>query len=288
MHVLGALRGTVATVVLCALLFIDETGVPLPLAPNEVLLLLGGVLISAGALSAWVFYPAALLAMAAGTLVGYGWAHLAGQRGVDALVRRLHAGAIYERGRARLTAAGPVGIAVARLLPGVRPWATLCCGASGIRLRTFLEGALPALVVWEVLLISLGRVVGLPAEHLFGRFERLVLRGALLLVLGVIGYVGLQRLARQGSPAQQWQRLWVPLATLVTGGTAASMALGVLAIRHGLARVHHTTWLDALLGGLVAVAVAGVTLVRQRSGTHATSGGDGETSSTRAREHDQR
>src|SRR6185437_13240028 len=112
MGFLIALHGTVAVVVLCTLLFIDEAGVPLPLTPNELLLLGGGVLISAGALSAWVFYPAALLAMAAGMLLGYSWARLAGQHGVTLLVRRVHAGAVYERGRARLVAAGPMGIAV--------------------------------------------------------------------------------------------------------------------------------------------------------------------------------
>src|SRR6185437_1626855 len=155
MGFLIALHGTVAVVVLCTLLFIDEAGVPRPIAPNELLLLIGGVLISAGGLSAWVFYPAALLAMTAGMLLGYSWARLVGQHGVTLLVRRVHAGVVYERGRTRLAAAGPVGIAVARLLPGVRPWATLCCGASEIRLRSFLAGALPALVLWEVVLIVL-------------------------------------------------------------------------------------------------------------------------------------
>jgi len=53
---------------------------------------------------------------------------------------------------------------VARLLPGVRPWATLSCGAMGIRLSRFLLAALPALLLWLVSWTALGVLVGLPVR----------------------------------------------------------------------------------------------------------------------------
>ncbi len=68
------INGTPAALLLCTLLFIDEVGVPLPFAPNEVLLLIGGVLVGSGALAAWLFLPLAFVATAAGMLAGYGWA----------------------------------------------------------------------------------------------------------------------------------------------------------------------------------------------------------------------
>ena len=45
MSFLEGLHGTVAAVLICTLLLVDEAGVPLPFAPSEVLLLLTGVLI---------------------------------------------------------------------------------------------------------------------------------------------------------------------------------------------------------------------------------------------------
>ena len=66
MNLIVGVHGTVALVLLCAMLFIDEAGVPLPFAPNELLLIVAGLLISTHGLSAFLFFPLALTAMCGG------------------------------------------------------------------------------------------------------------------------------------------------------------------------------------------------------------------------------
>lgn len=62
MSPLQGLHGTLAIVVLCGLLFVEEAGVPLPFAPGEVTLLAAGLLIASGGLNAFVFIPLAIVA----------------------------------------------------------------------------------------------------------------------------------------------------------------------------------------------------------------------------------
>jgi hypothetical protein len=57
MSFLGTFHGTLATVVLCVLLFAEESGVPLPLVPGDVLLVYAGILIASGGLSPWLLSP---------------------------------------------------------------------------------------------------------------------------------------------------------------------------------------------------------------------------------------
>ncbi len=265
MALLNGLHGTLASIVLYAILFADETGLPIPFAPNEVLLLIAGVLIRTGVLSAWVFFPVTMVVMTAGMLAGYGWAHAVGQPGLARLVRLVRAEAAHQRILARLEVAGPLHIGIARLLPGVRPWATLSCGAMGIPLRRFLLGAVPSLLLWVVTWTALGILIGLPVEHFLGIFQKLLVRGVLLLVVGAAGYAGLHRLQRQGLMAEQRRAVWLPLTLLISGGAVASMIAGVLAIGRGLVDDDAATWIDALLVAVLLAAVGGITVLKDRS-----------------------
>jgi membrane protein DedA with SNARE-associated domain len=265
MSFLSGLHGTIASVIVYAILFADETGLPIPFAPNEVLLIVAGVLIRTGALPAWMFLPVAFAVMTAGMLVGYGWSHAMGQPGLARLVRVVHAEEPHRRILARLEAAGPLGIGIARLLPGVRPWATLSCGAIGIPLRRFLLGAIPSLLVWLVAWTALGILIGQPVEHFLGVFHRLLFRGILLVVMGAAGYAGLHRLQRQGLLAQQRRLVWLPLTLLIAGSAVASMVAGVLAIGRGLVEDDGAVWLDALFVAITLTVAAGIAVVRDRS-----------------------
>jgi len=261
---LNGLHGVFISIVLYTMLFADETGIPIPFAPNEVLLLIAGVLIRTGVISAWTFYPVTVLVMTAGMLVGFTWSRALGQLGLERLVRLLHAEGMHRNMLERLEAAGPLGVGVARLLPGVRPWATLSCGAMGIPSRRFLLGAIPSLLLWVVTWTTLGVLIGVPIEHFLGVFQRLLLRGILLLVVGAAGYLGLRRLQREELGVQR-RVVWLPVALLVTGGAAACMGAGVLAIGRGLVGDDRGTWIDALLVAVLMAAVGGITLVKNRS-----------------------
>src|SRR5439155_1715036 len=56
---LGALRGAPSLVIACALLFLEEAGLPIPIAPGEAVLIGCGLLVATGAVPAWVVIPAA-------------------------------------------------------------------------------------------------------------------------------------------------------------------------------------------------------------------------------------
>src|SRR5437588_4619891 len=130
MSLLTSLNGTAAVLLLCSLLFVDEKGVPLPFAPNEGLLLVAGILVGAGSLPLVVIMPTAFVAMGAGMLASYSWSRAVGPAGLQAIAVKVHAVKVYERAQARLRSASPWGIAVTRLIPGVRPYATMVCGAA--------------------------------------------------------------------------------------------------------------------------------------------------------------
>jgi membrane protein DedA with SNARE-associated domain len=114
MSFLGTFHGTLATVVLCVLLFAEESGVPLPLVPGDVLLVYAGILIASGGLSPWLFIPLAVAAATGGALLGYSWTRLLGAPGLRALAGRLGMAARLERLERRVRSSGPAGLLVAR------------------------------------------------------------------------------------------------------------------------------------------------------------------------------
>jgi membrane-associated protein len=253
MSFLASLHGTVAAVLICSLLFVDEAGVPLPFAPSEALLLLAGVLVSTGAFPLWAILPAAYLAMAAGMVTGYLWARSVGQSGLQALAERVHAAELYARTRRRMQTSGPWGIAVCRLIPGLRPYATLISGAAGVDVRTFLLGALPALFLWEVVLIAAGVLVGLPAALLLSRFEKLLIRGAMLIALGTVAWLAIRNASTEprGAIDRITPRLRPSLALVVDAAIVLSVVEGLFAIARRMMQVTTDGWIDLFAAAFV-------------------------------------
>lgn len=194
---LTGLHGSVATILICALLLADEAGVPMPFAPNEVLLLLAGLLIASGAISAFVFLPLALLALLGGSFTAYSWARRLGEAQLAGLADRLHARRAYDRAVRRISGASPRQIMVTRLIPGIRIYASLCAGAAGISPGRFMRGNVPALIVWLGVMVSLGFAVGVPAVHFLSAVEDLLLSGLLFIVLGFLCFRTLRRVPRR-------------------------------------------------------------------------------------------
>jgi membrane protein DedA with SNARE-associated domain len=196
---LTGLHTAVATVLICVLLFVDEAGVPLPFIPSEVLLIVAGLLIASGSLNPFFFYPIALGALVGGSFTGYSWARRVGPRRLRRVAVRLRAAKAYDRATRRLASADVRHIALARVIPGVRPYATLCAGAAGVPVRTFMEANVPALVGWLALMTAIGFVAGAPAEHVLTAVEaqlfNFALSGGLLVALGVVAYRAARRTA---------------------------------------------------------------------------------------------
>lgn len=253
MTLLQGLHGTFAVVLICTLLFVDEAGLPLPIAPNEGLLLLTGILVASGEFSIWLIFPASFLAMTAGMVAGYSWARTIGQSGLVSLATRLHATNAYNRAYAHLQSAGPVGIGITRMVPGVRPYATLISGAAAVDIRTFLLGALPALLLWQIGWVVLGMLVGLPVAHLLGHFEKVVLRGAILVALGAVVLFAVREESpdRRGALANLTPRLRAILALFTDAGIVATVVGGLFLIANRIVDLKTDGWIETLVAAII-------------------------------------
>lgn len=272
MGFLSGLHGVVAIVLLCSLLFMEEAGVPLPFAPGELTLLAGGLLIAAGGLDPFVFVPLAFAVCVGGAMVGFSWARIVGEHGLTGLAVRFHQAKALERVSRRVQAAGPVGIGTSRLIPGLRIYTTLVAGAFGVRRRTFLEGLVPSTAIWVVAFVALGVVAGIPVEHFLTKLAKLAVQGAILLVIGVGGYLAIRKApARDREPlvnVPDW--LKTALAALVDLGVVASILTGLLTIARRVTGVGLVaTWAD---GVVVLAALAALYLFVTRRSTGATVG----------------
>lgn len=197
MEFFTGLHGIFATVLLCILLYIDEAGVPLPLAPNEVLLIISGLLIAGHELDWFIIFPLAVVMINLGMITGYTWAHQVGSDQLRRAADRLGAVRAYDRAHRRMNNATPTAIGFTRCLPGVRVYATLVAGAAGVPLVRFLRGAVPASLVWTVVLMTLGVLVGEPAAHLLDRVDRVVFDGGVLLLLGLLSFIAARTAPRR-------------------------------------------------------------------------------------------
>jgi membrane-associated protein len=178
----------------CALLFLEEAGLPLPVAPGEAVLIGAGLLVASGSAPVWLIGPLAYLAVIAGVLTGYTWAHRIGPKRVHGFAVRLHAGGPYDRAASRLRGATPLQIAASRLLPGLRVYTSLVAGAVGVNMGRFMVGVLPASALWVAAFIGLGFFVGAPVEKLLGRVEAYGLRAAVVAVVVIVWVVAARRM----------------------------------------------------------------------------------------------
>jgi len=267
LNFLAGLHGAVAIALLGGLLFTEEAGVPLPFAPGELTLLAAGLLIAAGGLDPYVFIPVALIACIAGSLVGYTWARAVGDRGLQALARRIHQQRSLERVSGRVRSAGWGGIAVSRLIPGLRIYTTLVAGALRVRRTTFLLGMAPATVIWLAVYVALGVLVGVPIEHFFTAVQKLAIQGAILVAMGVGCYFLIRRTpASSGAGLVRVPRpVRVVIAALLDIGVVASVTTGLIALARLLGFGLQAGWVDPVVA-LLVVAGFYVVIARRSSG----------------------
>jgi len=267
---LSGLHGVVALALLPALLFAEEAGVPLPFAPGELVLLVAGLLIASGGLNPYAFIPLALVACIAGSLVGYSWARAVGDRGLRGLARRLRQQRNLERVEARLRATGWRGIAISRLIPGLRIYTTLVAGAVQVRRQPFILAMVASTIVWVAVFVSLGILIGVPVEHFLGRIQQLAVQGAILVAMGVGCYVAVRKTPSSSGAGlvrvPRWVR--VVLAALLDIGVVASIVTGLLALGRLLDLGFGSGWLDPVVA-LLVVGAFYVIVARRSAGATA-------------------
>ncbi len=258
MNAFSAIQGLVPVLVSCGLLYLEEAGIPLP-APGEGILIAAGVMMAAGVISPWTFFPLAFIATVGGALTGHAWAGLMGPLSARRLAERLRAGRAYDRVAQRLMRAGWWQICVARLIPGLRIYVSLVAGASGVDRRRFLAGVAPAAAALVAFFTLLGVVVGAPAVRLMGNAERAALRIGLISLLAVLAFLAVRLIP----PVHRDQNAFLRASRPWRLALGLGLDVGVIAcLMVGVTEVLEVTLSFSYPAGLVftALLVAAVTV----------------------------
>jgi membrane protein DedA with SNARE-associated domain len=225
-----AVHGALAVVVLAAIIFVEESGVPLFVISGDFLLISGGVLIASSAISPWAFIPAALAASLTGGLVGYTWARRLGERRVRVAAERLRVAKGLDGVQRRVQSSGAFGIAFARLvLPGMRVNTTLLVGALGVPMQTFLRALIPSTVIWVAVFTGLGVLVGVPVEHFLTRVHHALIEGVELAAVGVVVFIAARYTPRRGASPMSTgpRRARLALAVVIDLTVIATIVAGI-------------------------------------------------------------
>jgi energy-coupling factor transport system substrate-specific component len=192
-----ALQGPTLVAIICALLFTEEVGVPLPFAPGDLLLAVAGIGIAAGRVNAALMVGSSVAAILAGATVGRELFALLGWERLMRLARPLHAGGPLQRAAEMMRQSGWRAVFTARLIPGLRVHTTQVAGVSRMRRSQFVAGLVPATAVYVAAFVGLGAAFGRPILALIHQAEHRLLVSALILLVPVVLALALRRPARR-------------------------------------------------------------------------------------------
>ena len=196
---IGSLSGDLLLVVIAGLVFVEETGIPIPFAPGDLLLIIAGVAIASDTVDAVPMVSALLLATILGAMVGREVFAAVGRpalmKAADALGFRPGLNRTTDLVQRR----GAPAVFFGRLIPGLRITTTQVAGVSKISRLTFAAGLIPSVVVYIAVFVGLGALVGQPAVRMFHRAEHrfFVVTVTVLAALAVI--LSVRWLARRGA-----------------------------------------------------------------------------------------
>jgi membrane protein DedA with SNARE-associated domain len=196
---LETLDGGLIVAILSGLLFIEECGVPLPVAPGDLILLVGGIAIATGRVNPVVLVLCVSGALILGAITGRELFATIGPRPLWSIAGRLGATGLLDKAARRLRQGGWRGIFVCRLMPGLRVHTNQVAGALAIPRRTFLAGMVPATIVYISLFLGIGTVFGAAALTTVRSIDSLLvalLVSTALLTIALIGARRFQRRAR--------------------------------------------------------------------------------------------
>lgn len=196
------LDGAQAYLLLCTLIFVEESGVPLPFLPGDVILLAAGYLAAVHSTQLLLFLAAGYGSAVVGALVCYAVSRHVGRRAVLRWGRHVHlTPPRLEKAERWLARRGSAAIFVARVLPGTRINASIAAGCLRMPLWTFVRGVLPSTVIWLGGFTLLGYLLGDRVTPYLPWFDRAV--GAAITVVAVVGVLVWWR--RRRSARQQTQ-----------------------------------------------------------------------------------
>src|SRR5215469_2408687 len=153
---LSGLSGYTLIAVVCALLVVEEVGIPLFFAPGDLLLIVSGAAIPAANLNPVAVIAATTCAVLVGAFAGRELFARLGSAAASRIAGFLHVTAGLDWLTARVRRGGAPAVFVGRLTPGLRVHTTEAAGLVRMRRMTFLAGLLPALAVYEGVFMGLG------------------------------------------------------------------------------------------------------------------------------------
>jgi energy-coupling factor transport system substrate-specific component len=253
------LEGLTLAVVIAAFLFVEEAGVPVPFAPGDLMLAIGGIAIAAGRVNPVSFVAVVLAATVTGALLGREIFALVGWQRLLRLATRLRARAPIERAADLLRRTGWRGVFTARLIPGLRVETTRVAGVSRMPRAVFLAGLVPAAVVYVAAFVGLGAAVGRPILALVPQAEHHVLTAVLALAVAVV-LVLLVRRRFQRMLAALAPEGWTETLRVRTGSAGIVLILACIGINfagHAVAvGLKLPLFLDSI-GTILSAVVAG-------------------------------
>src|SRR6266853_1444058 len=196
---IASLSGDLLIGVIAGLVLIEESGIPVPFAPGDVLLIIAGIAIASDTVEPVPMVAAILVASVVGAMVGREVFAAVGRpalmRAADALGFR----PALERATRLLRRRGSVAVFIGRLIPGLRISTTQVAGVSKMPRLTFAAGLIPSVVVYIAIFVGLGALAGQPAVRMFHRAEHrfFVVSVTVLAALAVI--LSVRWLARRGA-----------------------------------------------------------------------------------------
>src|SRR5438552_7020551 len=177
-----ALDGTTLVVAITILMFVAEVGVPLPFAPGDLVLAVGGIAVAGGRVNPILLVSAVAISVTLGAIIGRAVAELLGWDRLMRIAQPLHARGALERAAGLLQRGGWRTVFTARLIPGLRVYTTQVAGVSRVPISTFVAGLLPANAVYIAAFVGLGAAFGRPILALIQLAEHQFLLALLILV----------------------------------------------------------------------------------------------------------
>jgi len=176
------LDGTTLVVAITILMFVEEVGVPLPFAPGDLVLAVGGIAVAGGRVNPVLLVSAVAISVTLGAIIGRAVAELLGWDRLMRIAQPLHARGALERAAGLLQRGGWRTVFTARLIPGLRVYTTQVAGVSRVPISTFVAGLLPANAVYIAAFVGLGAAFGRPILALIQLAEHQFLLALLILV----------------------------------------------------------------------------------------------------------
>jgi energy-coupling factor transport system substrate-specific component len=253
------LEGATLISVICGLMFLEEVGVPLPFAPGDLVLAIGGIAIAGGRVNPAIFVGAVAVTILIGALLGREIFALLGWRRLMRVAEPLHARGALERVSGLLQRGGWRAVFTARLIPGLRVHTTQVAGVSQVPRHTYLAGLLPATAVYIAAFVGLGAALGRPVLGLIHEAEHQVLI-AIALVLAVVIAFLLTRSPVRRTLASLEAGGWTGPLKFDLGSVGLVLILGSLGLNfagHAVAVTFHLPLFLDSIGTVLAGVIAG-------------------------------